>query len=130
VLGWAFSLTVFAAAAVFVMQMAFVIAAEQSLIAAAQAAVDEATLPRATRATVQAAVDRRLAPTGLAVAACQVALQQNGAGVSRSIRSRPGDRLSVAISVASRDVLPRWLARWSVLNRRETVSVRADRIAH
>lgn len=128
VLGWAFSLAVFAVAAVLIVRLAYMISAEQALVVAAEAAVREAALPRATLASVEAAADRRLAQVGLATAHRQVVLRQNGASAARLIRSRPGDRLSVAIAAPARDALPTWLRQLSRFGQQSQLNVHVEHV--
>jgi hypothetical protein len=97
VLRWAVVTAVLAVSAMVLTAFAYQLAAEQALARAAQAGLREAALPRATNASVEAAVRRRLADSSAFERATQVRL------------AKVGDRTSVSLSVPSAAVLPRWL---------------------
>ena len=80
--------------------------AEQQLSIAATAGMREATLPRASLASVRKAIAGCL-PESLG--APQVVLLQNDAGPIGPLALSAGDYLQLWVAVPSRDVLPRWL---------------------
>jgi len=97
VLKWAGVLAVLAAAAVILVAFACQLAAERALARAAAAGLREASLPRATEQTVEAAIRRRLADSRTLGRATQVSL------------AKAGDRISVGLAVPVAAILPRWL---------------------
>ena len=97
VLRWAAVAVVLAVSAMVLTGFAYQLAAEQALARAAQAGLREAALPRATNASVEAAVRRRLA---------------DGFGLERATQvtlARAGERLAIRLSVPTVAALPRWL---------------------
>jgi hypothetical protein len=102
VLRWAASLAVLAGAATILVVFAYQVAAERTLVRAANAGLREAALPRATHASVEAAIRRRLAGAMSLDRATHV------------IVSSAGNRASVHLAVPVAAVLPRWLpiVRW------------------
>ncbi len=102
VLRWAASLAVLAIATMVLVAFAYQMAAERALVRAATAGLREAALPRATNASVEAAIRRRLAGT--------TSLD----GATRMSVAKAGNRLSVRLAVPVAAIMPHWLfvARW------------------
>jgi hypothetical protein len=109
VLKWAAALGVLSYAGCVLLQLAYCLAAERALSHAARAGVLEATLPRATRSSIQDMVKRRLLTGAIPTAALQIVVQQNAAPMPRLFRLADGDRVSVALTVPTHAVLPAWL---------------------
>jgi hypothetical protein len=97
VLRWAGVLAVLAAAAMILVAFAYQLAAERTLARAAAAGLREASLPRATEQTVEAAIRRRLADSRAFGRATRVSL------------AKAGDRISVGLAVPVLAIVPRWL---------------------
>jgi hypothetical protein len=104
-----FTVFVFSACAVLLLRFACLLAAEQKLLAAAQAGVTEATLPKATSVSVHNAVERRLAMLGHETIRPQIWLERNEEPVIGHIYQQNGDRFRLFVSMPARAVLPEWL---------------------
>lgn len=109
VLKWAAALGVLFFAACILLQLAYCIAAERTLAHAARAGALEATLPRATRDSITATIQRPLARRSISLGALRIAIQQNHAPLPRVFRLADDDHVSVVLSLPSDAVLPPWL---------------------
>jgi hypothetical protein len=109
VLKWVAAAGVLFVAACTLLRLGCCIAAERSLSHAARAGVLEATLPRATRESVIATIERRLLHRSMSSDALQITIQQNGAPMQRVFQLADQDRVSVALSLPTCAVLPAWL---------------------
>jgi hypothetical protein len=109
VLAWAGALAVLAIAAGVLIEFAYVLAAERTLLAAARAGAMEATLPRATYQSVTAAIDRRLQKYPSLAKQLRLSLLQNGTLVQSQFRQHDGDCFIVALSGPSSAAVPHWL---------------------
>jgi hypothetical protein len=98
VLKWGAASAVLFFAASVLLKLGYCIAAEQALTHAARAAALEATLPRATRQTIVATVERRMLSKSIGTAGLQIHIQNNN-----------DDQVAVMISVPTNAVLPPWL---------------------
>jgi hypothetical protein len=127
VLRWAAALTALAASAVILVAFAYQLAAELALVRAASTGVREATLPRATSRSVEAAVRRQLAGRFDLHLATTIELQQNGSPVKSILRLQRGDQLSVALSAPARAALPHWLGAFVPWHGREAITTRSER---
>jgi hypothetical protein len=105
----------------------YCLAAEHALARAARAGALEATLPRATSQSVAAAANRRLSAYQHAAGNMQLVILQNGAPLRARLRPKPGDRLSVSMSIASRAVVPRWLQTLKFWGSGEQIVIAAER---
>ena len=127
VLQWAASLAVLLAAVGGLTQFAYLVAAEHALNLAARAGATEATMPRATFQSVNAAIERRLTGLSLQNGQLQVNFLQNGTPVGRQIRPSDGDRISLTISVPSAATLPTWLRKLTPWHTAAPLTARAER---
>lgn len=124
VLAWAGAIAVFAVAASVLAEFAFVFSAEQALSIAARAGAMEATLPRATRQSVAAAVDRRLQRYPLLAKQRRFSLLQNGSLVQTQLQRYEGDYFTVSLSCPSNAAIPEWLL--NLLVWREETAIHAS----
>jgi hypothetical protein len=97
VLKWAAAAGVLFFAACLLLAMTYCIAAERSLSQAARAGAVEATLPRATRQSIVATIERRLLSKSISTAGLHIHVHNNN------------DQVSVATSIPANEVLPAWL---------------------
>jgi hypothetical protein len=102
-------------------------AAERTLARAARAGALEATLPRATRQSIEQLVERRLTCLAVTPGELRIGVEQNGAPVRGVVQAGDGDRLSVAIAVSSDAVLPHWLRGTNFWSGASQIVVRAER---
>jgi hypothetical protein len=109
VLKWAAALGIIVLATNVLLQFAYGLAAERTLLNAARAGALEATLPRATYESIEAVVRRRLAGRSLSIADVRIAIQHNGFPLPRVFRLLGDDRVSVTLSVPANAALPGWL---------------------
>jgi hypothetical protein len=109
VLKWAAALTVLFASASILIEFAYCLAAENSLRRAAQAGAMEATLPRATLETIAQSIERRLRLQSIPFSRLRLGVDQNGIPVRGVYQPKPGDHLTVAVSVPATAVVPHWL---------------------
>jgi hypothetical protein len=110
VLAWAGALAVITIAAGVLIEFAYVLAAERTLLIAARAGAMEATLPRATYQSVTVVVDRRLNQYPSLAAQVQLSLLQNGTLVQSQFRQHDGDRFAITLSGPSSAAVPAWLS--------------------
>jgi hypothetical protein len=90
-------------------EFAYSLAAEQILARAARAGALEATLPRATVKSVEQSVRRCLAGRIASHGELKITLFDNGAWVTKKLERRGGDRLSIALSIPARALMPSWI---------------------
>jgi hypothetical protein len=108
VLKWAAALGVLFVSTCILADFGYCLAAEHALARAARAGAREATLPRATSASIVASVKRRLSGYALQYSALQVSVEQNGQPVRGRFVARSGDEISVVVSLSTAAVVPRW----------------------
>jgi len=118
VLGWAAVLAVLTVSAAILTAFAYQFAAERALARAATAGFREATLPRATNRSIEAATRRRLADSFAVDRA-----------VSMSV-AKAGDRISLALAVPLDHVLPRWLPIGACFGSAEVSYHRVENVGH
>jgi hypothetical protein len=111
VLRWAAALAVLCFSGGVLAEFAFCLAAEHTVARAARAGALEATLPRATAASIRETVAHRLVRFPSAAAQTRLTIHLNGRPVLGRMIMRPGDRISVHVSLPNTAVLPRWLQR-------------------
>jgi hypothetical protein len=109
VLRWAAALGVLAWSASVLVEFGYCLAAEQTLARAARAGVMEATLPRATGHSIEQVIWKRLDEWAIPHSGARIALVHNGTPVAGVFQPRPGDRISITLTVSSQAVLPGWL---------------------
>ena len=117
---------VLALAIVTLAKFAHCLAAELSLARAAKAAALEATLPRASYETVCSAVKSRLAHNTDLSNKVEVSLMQNGATFGRAYQPKPGDRITVTLTVPKSVAQPYWLRALKVSSIDKPITVRAE----
>jgi hypothetical protein len=113
------SCAILALAALLGVEFALLLRAEWKLHEAVQAGAVEASLPRATRASVAQVVARRLQQAGLlqdsfereAPFGLSLSIERNGASVGEAIDAEPGDVLTVAAGIDADGGGPRF-SRW------------------
>jgi hypothetical protein len=122
VLKWGAAAAVFATAGRVLFEFAGAISIEQALNQAAQAGVIEATLPRASRQSVQATVERRLSAESIDPRKVNLTLLENDIPITGRIHPVEGDRISVVLSEGI------WsTSSWFNKNGRAPLTVRTDR---
>jgi hypothetical protein len=127
VLRWCATFAVLFFSACTLMEFAYCLAAERTLVRAARAGALEATLPRATSRTVAETIERRLTAYRGIAAQMQLVFEQNDLPLGRRFGPQPGDRLSVSLMVPVRSVLPRWLQCVNFWRDAAYIRVRAER---
>lgn len=129
VLRWTAAVCLLLAGAAVLTEFAYCRSAERALSRAAQSGVLEATLPRATRQSVEQTLTRRLdgtVPKGLT----RIAFLHNGAPVANKFLPRGGDRLSIVLVMPRVAAVPNWLRAfnfWRWLQRDAKIVVHAER---
>jgi len=114
VVRWVAVMGMLAWAAAQVVAFGYQLAAEQTLARAARAGALEATLPRATAASIADVIWTRLDDWAIPRREMQITLTQNGTPLHQQFHPRPGDRVAVTLRVASVSVLPAWLRNVSI----------------
>lgn len=109
VVKWAAALSVLFVAACALLEFGYCVAAEQTLTRAAQAGALEATLPRATRDSIDHTIERRLARHSIPTSELTIRVEQNGAVAPRVLQVADDDRLAISLSLPADSVLPAWL---------------------
>lgn len=127
VLRWAAASAVLWFSGCVLIEFAYLLAAEHTLLRAARAGALEATLPRATFQSVGETVKRRLANCAAWDQQLTLSLQRNGAAVGGTIRVAGGDRMGVTLALPFRAFLPNWLIAVSLGNSESQIEVRAER---
>jgi hypothetical protein len=127
VVRWAAAMATLALSAGVLAEFGFALAAEQMLARAARAGVLEATLPRATRRSVEQAVWRRLQGANLSTAALSLTLKQNGMPISGKLLSRSGDQFSITLALPTSAVRPAWIRAITPLQTESQIIVHAER---
>jgi hypothetical protein len=122
VLKWAAALAVFATTARVMFEFASDVSTEQALKQAAQAGLTEATLPRASRQSVAATVDRRLSAESIDPRNVNLILLENDIPITGRIHPLEGDRISVVLSASIGST-----SSWFKKNGRAPLTVRTDR---
>jgi hypothetical protein len=122
VLKWAAAAAVFATAGRVLIAFAGAISTEQALHQAAQAGVVEATLPRASRQSVQATVERRLSAESMDPRKVNLTLLENDIPITGRIHPVEGDRISVVLSESMAST-----SSWLNINGRAPLTVRTVR---
>jgi hypothetical protein len=115
VLKWAAAICVLVASATFVLSFAYRLAAERALNEAAAIGLRAATLPRATKRTVEQAVKLELAKCTGSDRGISVSLQSAGKPVQGAIDHRRFGQLSVTLSAPL--AMPSWLSALSPWSR-------------
>ncbi len=116
VLGWTAVVVSLAASAMILVTFAYQLAVEQSLHRAAEAGLREASLPRASSRSVEFIIRQHLAERFSLDLAATVSLERSGVPMSGILRLRPGEQLSITLSVRADAVMPRWLTALPGLN--------------
>lgn len=111
VMRWFIALAVLFVASSVLLEFAYCLVAEHTVMRAARAGALEATLPRATTYTISETVARRLADYSSGAEQMSLAIHRNNRPAAGRWIARPGDRISVSVTLPSTAVLPRWLAR-------------------
>jgi hypothetical protein len=124
---WAVALAVLCLSAGVLAEFGYSLAAEVQLARVAQAAVYEATLPRAGAHTVTELIQRRLAGKPALAQALQLSIQQNGVPVRGLLRRGEGDRVTVTLAMPAESALPMWLRAANFWRRDSQIVVRAER---
>ena len=128
--GWvlrqAAALAVLAIAAVTLLEFGYRLAAERALTRAAESALAEAALPRATRHSVEQSIRTRLEGRYDLGRDTAIMLQRNRWLLRGTIRPQAGDRLTVALTVPVDAALPRWLRAATFWNNGAKLVVRAE----
>jgi hypothetical protein len=127
VLRWAAAILVLSFSCGVLAEFAFCLAAEHTVARAARAGALEATLPRATTSSIRESVARRLTGYPTAVAKTRLVIYQNGRPLLGRLIARPGDRISVHVSLSSAAVLPSWLERVKFWRGNAPIEVAAER---
>ena len=115
------------AAAIHTWQLVWLLAAKQQLTAAAEAAACEATLPEASRTSVERVAVGRLRRAGIVASGRAVCVEHNHRSAGRQFHTRLGDCFSVSITVPTMAMLPAPLGRWSQLFGPKQLHARAAR---
>jgi hypothetical protein len=105
-----------------------VVSAGEQLQTIAEEAALEATLPKASRSTVEQLAIRRLARIGIPIGSEAVYLEQNGQAARRWHCARSGDEFAVSITVPTATWLPRPISRWCDWVGPRNLRVRAERV--
>jgi hypothetical protein len=123
VLKWAAAIAVIMLTAGILIDFGTALAAERALRRAAEAGIVEATLPRATRQSVLATIERRLPRSSVDPRQLNFTLLDEGQPVLGRIRPREGDRLSIILSANVTSPLSTWFHK----NSRAPLTVRTER---
>jgi hypothetical protein len=127
VMRWAAALGVLAWSASVLVEFGYSVAAEQTLARAARAGAMEATLPRATSHSIEQVIWKRLDERAIPRSGARIALAHNGAPVAGAFHPRPGDHVSITLSVSSKAVLPGWLQAVTAWSDGQPIIVRSER---
>lgn len=127
ILKWAAALAVIAIAASQLTAFAFVWHGERQLELAARAGASESILPRATYATISAALERRLASYPQLRHYLQQTVLQNGRPVGPRFQAGEDDRISVTVSAPASAFLPGWLTHLPTWRSEVLITARAER---
>jgi hypothetical protein len=127
VLKWTATAGVLFYAACVLLQFWYCIVAERTLTHAARAGALEATLPRATRETIVATVQRRLLSNSITTAGLRIDVRQNDAPMQRDFQLTDDDRVIVSLSLPANAVLPAWLNTAACWGGTPTIEARAAR---
>ena len=109
VLKWAAAIGMLFYAAQVMLQFGYSVSAERALTHAARAAALEATLPRATRASIMKTIERRLKASSIPTEALSITVRHNGLPFGRTYRPADDDQVSVHLSLPADTALPGWL---------------------
>ncbi len=124
VLKWAVAIAILVVAAATLLEFGCLMAAERTLNFAARAGAMEATLPRATYRSVQAAVERRLSGYSQMHGQVQLTLLRDGQAVGQQLQAGDGVRFSIVVKAPASAALPAWLAK---LTPEQPLLARAER---
>lgn len=127
VLKWAAALATLVVAAATLLQFAYLMAAERTLYVAARAGAMEATLPRATYQSVQAAVERRLSGYSRMHGRVQLTLLRDGQAVGRQLHAGDGVRFSLIVRAQASAAVPTWLVKLTPWRSDQPLLARAER---
>lgn len=109
-------------------QFAYLVHLEQELNTIASDAAKEASLPKASRTTVEAIAMSHLSRAGIQSNKSVIALQRNDLPVRRWYPQRYGDRFTVTLTVPVEDYLPAPLANWSQIFGPHSISASAEQL--
>jgi len=109
VLRWAAVVTVLLYSAIVLAAFSYHVSAEHALHQATTIGLREAALFRATSDSVETVIRQHLAARSPALRAASLRLTVDGQPLRGPIRFNQGERLSVSLSVATADFMPRWL---------------------
>jgi hypothetical protein len=127
VLHWAGALAVLFFSSCVLMQFAYCLGAEHALSRAARAGAFEATLPRASQASIVQSIERRLTDYTLPPGVLRIGVLQNGAPIGGAFCPREGEQLSVTVAMPSDIAIPQWLRRATFWDGGSQIEVRAER---
>jgi hypothetical protein len=109
VLKWAAAVAVLCVAAIILLNFAYRLAAEQSMIRAARAGIREASLPRATNRTVEQSIRRELVGCYRLGSDTDIALRTAGRPIKGIAANKSDGVFSVTLSASVNAALPNWL---------------------
>ena len=101
--------------------------AEQAATRAVRAGALEATLPRASLASIAASVQRRLGEYPRAIGQSRITVSHNGTPARKGFAPLPDDRIAVTLTVPAEAVLPRWLHRLNFWHDHPPIIATAER---
>jgi hypothetical protein len=127
VLKWTAAIAILVVAAATLLEFGYLMAAERTLNFAARAGAMEATLPRATYESVQAAVERRLSGCSQLQDQLQLTLLRNGQAVGKQLHAGDGVRFSVVLKAPASTALPAWLAKLTPWRSEQPLLAHAER---
>lgn len=128
VLKWAAAFAILVVAAATLLEFSYLMAAERTLNVAARAGAMEATLPRATYESVQAAVQRHLADYSQMHGQVQLTLLRDGQAVAKQLHAGDGVRFSIVVKVPALAALPAWLTKLTPWRSEQSLLARAERM--
>lgn len=127
VLKWAAALATLGVAAATLLEFGCLMAAERALYVAARAGAMEATLPRATYQSVQAAVERHLSGYSRMHGQVQLTLLRDGQTVGKQLRADDGARFSIVVQAPASTAVPAWLTKLTPWRSNQPLLARAER---
>jgi hypothetical protein len=127
VLQWAAAVAMLLFAGSVLMEFAYTMRAEHTLMRAAKAGALEATLPRASRESIAAAVKRPLIAYPALAKQLNLTIENNRRMLRGAFPPGAGDRLSVTLATSTHAVIPGWLRRLRFWASDEPLEIRIER---
>jgi|SRR5688572_23514435 hypothetical protein len=121
----AFAMLLFAGSVL--LEFAYTMRAEHTLMRAAKAGALEATLPRASRESIAAAVQRPLIAYPALAKQLNLTIENNHRLLRGAFHPGAGDRLSVTLATSTHAVIPGWLRTLRFWASDELLEIRVER---